>query len=117
MIIRFLIVGCLNAVAALVVFSALEALLRDYRIAAVIAVPICVLFSHSTMGRLVFDRPGLRTLLPFTLFYVALGIVNAVIISAMVRLGQPPLIGQVIALPVIAVLSFFINKNFVFRQA
>jgi putative flippase GtrA len=117
MIARFVIIGGLNGLVALVVFSALEALLKDYRLAAIIAVPICVLFSHATMGRLVFDRPGLRSLLPFALLYAVLGVINAVIITAVVGLGQPPLVGQILALPVIAVLSFFINKNLVFRQA
>lgn len=117
MIVRFIIIGLMNSVVALAVFSGLNAGLGDYRIAAIVAVPICVLFSHATMGRLVFARPGLRTLLPFALLYVVLGAINAVIIAAVVGLGQPPLVGQVVALPVIAVLSYFVNKNLVFRQA
>ena len=116
-IVRFIAVGAVNSAVALVVFAALQALFGDYRIAAIIAVPICVLFSHATMGRLVFANRRFGTLLPFVILYAALGVANALIIEAVVRLGHSSLLGQLTALPFIAVLSYLANKNIVFRQA
>ena len=114
---RFVLVGLLNTIVAIVVFAILQWLIGDHRVAGFVAVPICVLFSHATMGRLVFGGHGLSTLFPFALVYAVLGIVNAVIISFFVGLGYDPLLGQVVAAPVVAVFSFFANKLIVFRRA
>lgn len=116
-IVRFIAVGAVNSAVGLAVFATLQALLGGYRIAAVIAVPICVLFSHATMGRLVFASRRFATLFPFAIIYAVLGVVNALIIEAVVRLDHSSLTGQLTALPFIAVLSYFANKNIVFRQA
>ena len=114
---RFILVGVLNTILAIVVFAILQWALTDYRMAGFIAVPICVLFSHATMGRLVFGGRGFGTLVPFALVYAVLGVVNAAIISLVVGLGHDPLLGQVAAAPVVAVFSFFANKLIVFRRA
>ncbi|MDH4981864.1 GtrA family protein [Hyphomicrobium sp. D-2] len=108
--------GLLNTIVALIVFATLQWLLSDYLLAGFIAVPICVLFSHATMGRLVFNSTGLGTLIPFATVYAVLGMINAGLISMVVSFGQDPLIGQIVAAPVIAVLSFLGNELIVFRR-
>lgn len=116
-VLRFVIVGVLNTAAALVIFAVLNRIVGDYRIAGFVAVPICVLISHTTMGRLVFFERGLRTLPAFILVYVALGALNTGIIANTVDFGYTPLTGQIVALPFIAVLSYVANRFVVFRQA
>jgi hypothetical protein len=69
------------------------------------------------MRRLVFGGRGLSTLIPFALVYAVLGLVNSAIISFAVGLGHAPLLGQMVAAPVVAAFSFFANKFVVFRRA
>jgi putative flippase GtrA len=116
-LIRFVLVGLVNSAFTLVVFALLETVTGSHLIAAVLAVPICVLFAHATTGRLVFAVPGYGTLLPYVVVYGALGAINAAIIHVFVMGGFAPIWGQVFAFPVIGVLSYLASKNFVFRRS
>lgn len=115
-LVRFVVVGAFNTAVALVVFATLNRVFGDHRIAGFVAVPICVLISHATMGRLVFSGRGLRTLPAFALVYLVLGALNTGIIAKMVNFGYAPLTGQIAALPFIAALSYLANRFVVFRQ-
>lgn len=115
-LIRFGLVGALNSALTLLVFAALNGLLSDHRLAGLVAVPICVLISHATMGRLVFSGAGLHTLPAFVLAYAVLGALNAAIVAKTVDSGYAPLTGQIVALPFIAILSFLANRFIVFRR-
>lgn len=114
--IRFVLVGGLNTLVALLVFATLNRTFSDHRIAGFAAVPICILISHATMGRFVFARRDIQTLPAFVLVYTVLGALNAGIIAQLANLGYAPLVGQLVALPIIAVLSYVANRFLVFRQ-
>ena len=72
--------------------------------------------NYFTTGRLVFDSSRFRPFFFFLLTYVAIYLVNLGGLTVLMRYEISQLLAQAIIVPLIAMLSFFIFKNFVFRD-
>jgi putative flippase GtrA len=114
--IRFLAVGALNTAFGYLVFAVAYLTIGSHRAALVIATVIGVLFNFVTTGRIVFGSRDPRRLLPFVASYVVSLGLNFVLLELLVRVGAPPLVGQIIALPMVVVTTYVICAKLVFRH-
>lgn len=112
---KFLSVGVLNAVFGYLVFASIYLLIQSDMAAVVMATVIGVVFNYFSTGRLVFAHSGLRRL---PLFLLGYGLICAVNLGALKLLGQVgigSLLGQCLLILPLAVLSYVVNANLVFR--
>ena len=114
--IRFLLVGILNTLFGYAVFVSALALGFGVTFSLVLATIAGVLFNFQTIGAFVFRRREGRRLVPFILGYSLVLGINWVILKWTMGLGLGPAIAQALLLPLIAAMSFGINKLLVFRR-
>jgi putative flippase GtrA len=113
---KFVLVGIVNTAFGYSVFAAVYLLADSYRIAIVLATVLGIIFNYFTTGRLVFANRGAWPFVPFVVGYVVTCVVNILIVDGLVVIGLEPLLGQAIALPFVAILSYVINDRTVFRR-
>lgn len=110
----FLLVGTLNTLFGYSVYAFLLFIGLHYALAAFLATCIGVLFNFKTTGRIVFQSTGKGLLFKFILVYTVLYIINITILQFLLFIGINAYLGGAICIPPMALLSFFLNKRFVF---
>ncbi|MBF0561309.1 MAG: GtrA family protein [Alphaproteobacteria bacterium] len=114
--VRFLLVGAVNTLFGYSGFALLLWLGLHHPQALTLATAVGILFNFGTTGRLVFANQGWHLLPRFFIGYgVAYG-VNLTLLNMLVATGLSAYLTQLTLLPAIVVLSFVINKVFVFRS-
>jgi len=113
---RFLLIGAINTIFGYGAYTFLVILGIDYRVALTIATVLAVLFNYYTNGSFVFRNKGRKVLLKFILSNVAMYIFNQALLITFVNLGIGKLISQALIIPVIIIISFVINKKWVFDR-
>jgi len=113
--IRFLLVGVLNTVFGYGVFVACLWLGMHYALAGAISTVLGVLFNFKSTGNLVFRSKGNRKLPHFVAVYAIIYLVNTLSLGVMLRFGIPEWLGGLILLVPSAILSYVLNRHFVFR--
>ncbi len=114
-LLSFLVVGMLNTAFGYSAFALLFVTTQHRNMSLVAATVLGILFNFFTTGRIVFGNRTWRTLGPFVLAYgVALGL-NLAVLNLLVAVGVKTLQSQAISLPVVVVVSYFINARLVFR--
>lgn len=113
---KFLAVGVINTVFGYLIFVLLTLLGFDPLMALLLTYLIGVPVNYFTTGKLVFDGSSFRSWLLFALSYVAIYGVNFGALTLLMQCGVSQLVAQAIAVPFIAILSFLIFKNIVFRK-
>lgn len=114
--VRFLAVGALNTLFGYACFFLLLRLGLHYSAALAVATVAGVLFNFKTTGTLVFDSRDHRLLFRFIGSYVVVYLANLAGIALLQRTGlSPQAAGAMLLLPM-AVLSFLLNKRFVFTS-
>lgn len=112
--IRFAVVGIVNTAFSYGVYALLLALGLDYRAANLVAVLLGILFSFRTQGTLVF-RNGDTGLFPrYVVGWVAIYLLSTATIGGFVRLGASAYVAGLLALPVSIVLSYLVQKHWIF---
>jgi putative flippase GtrA len=113
-IVRFLVVGGINTLFGYLVFSFFIILRIHYSIASLFATILGVLFNFFTTGRIVFNNKDSKLLIKFFGVYGFTYLINLLFLKIFDTYQVNMLIaGAILVLP-IAVLSFFLNKSFVF---
>lgn len=112
--IKFVLVGGLNTAFSYAVFAAIHLAGASDQLAVILATVAGVLFNYFSTGRLVFSHTGLNRLLVFVLGYAVVCVLNIAILRALAALDVDSLLGQLIAVPPLAVLAYFINSRLVF---
>ena len=112
---KFLAVGALNTLFGYGVFSTLIVLGMNAGLSLFIATLSGVLFNFFSTGRLVFASREIRRLPYFAAVYGLTFLINLWCLKILTATGLRPLLGQAMLLPVVTVLSFALNKIFVFR--
>lgn len=113
--IRFLLVGGLNAIFGYSVYALLIYLNIHYSLAAFMATVFGVLFNFKTTGSLVFKSKNNMLLFKFIGVYVIIYIINIAALKVFNSFKiDMHLAGAALLLPM-AVLSFILSKNFVFK--
>jgi putative flippase GtrA len=113
---RFLIVGVLNTAFGYGLFVAFLYLGVQYPVAMAVSYCFGILFNFKSTGSLVFKSRNNRLLFRFIACYVVVYVVNVVGVRALDVFGVAPYLGAAILLLPMAVLSFILNRIFVFNS-
>jgi putative flippase GtrA len=114
---RFLIAGGVNTVFGYGIFCLAWWASGRSMIALITATILGTFFNFLTIGNLVFRRAKLHLLWRFVGVYAFVFLCNAVGLLTFERSGFAPILAQAILIPFIVVLSYFLNKIFVFGGA
>lgn len=115
--ILFLLVGSINTLFGYGVFALLIRLNIHYAIAMLIATCIGVMFNFKTLGTVVFKNTGKNLILRFIGVYTIIYFVNIIIVKLANHFLENIFISGAIATIIAAILSYLLNKHFVFREA
>ncbi|MDR0891849.1 MAG: GtrA family protein [Mediterranea sp.] len=114
---RFAIVGVVNTLFGVGLYCLFIYLGVPYRLAVLLSTVLGVLFNFKTIGTFVFRNKDNRLLFRFVLAYVVAYFVNIGIIHLLLlttSLGE--YWAGIIATPAVAIVSFLLQKRFVFRH-
>ena len=115
--IRFLFVGVLNTIFGFGCYALFIIFGLHYSVSVALATVIGVLFNFKSTGVLVFNSRR-NSRLPFFIgVYVIIYIVNVASIAALVSFGLGDISAAAIAVIPVALLSFILQKRFVFIHA
>lgn len=115
-ILRFLFVGAVNTVIYFILYSIFVFVGFDYKLAVLFATILGILFSFHTLGRFVFYNNDKKLIYRFILVYTALYLVNILCINIFESVFSNYYISGFIASLLIAVLTFILNRNYVFKK-
>ena len=111
---RFLLVGVLNTAFGYGVFVACLWLGMHYALAGAVSTVLGVLFNFKSTGGLVFRSTGNRRLPQFVAVSVIIYLVNVLALGVMLQFGIAEWLGGLILLLPSAILSYVLNRQFVF---
>lgn len=111
-----MLVGIVNTAFGYALFAFFYLLLGSHQLAITLATACGVVSNFHFTGRLVFRSRKLSALLPFVAGYGAVWLVNMLLLDELTDLAISPLAGQTLALPVLALLSYAINRYLVFGR-
>ena len=114
--IRFLVAGGLNTLFGYAVYLGGLGLKLTPTLALAIATLVGAIFNYFTTARYVFAHRTVSRLPIFVAAYALIYLVNAGAIRVLLNSGTSPAPAQAILVPFMAVLSFVIFRNFVFRR-
>jgi putative flippase GtrA len=115
-IVRFVAVGLINTVVGYSLYALFIYIGFGYVYALGIATVLGVLFNFQTIGRVVFESHDARLLFKFIAAYAMVFFVNLVLIKYLVIFGLSAYVAGAVALLPATVLSFVLNKYFVFKR-
>ncbi len=113
---RFLVVGGINTIFGYGVYALLIYLHCNYKFAALAGTVLGVLFNFMTTGRIVFENANNLLLVQFIAVYTVTYFLNIGLIKILLQNGFNALISGALCLLPMAVISFILNKLFVFRK-
>ena len=111
---RFLAVGVLNTVFGYTVYALLLFTGLHYSAALLLATIAGVLFNFRSTGRLVFKNRDDSRLWRFMVVYSASYVLNIGCLRLLHAAGLGPYVAQGLLVPPMTVLTFFLNRAFVF---
>ncbi len=114
-IVKFIITGIINTIFYFILYSFFIYMGINYKLAVFFATVIGVFFSFVMFGKFVFDNNEKRALGKFILIYAILYIFNILFISFFESLLHNYYISGLIATVLCAILSFILNKFYVFK--
>lgn len=110
----YVLVGVGNTIFGYSIFALLIHLGLHYQFAALLATCIGVLFNFKTTGRIVFKNTNNKLIFKFMLVYVVQYFVNISLIKLFLSFTLNTYEAGAIATFFCAILSYLLNKNFVF---
>ncbi|MCL2335252.1 MAG: GtrA family protein [Endomicrobia bacterium] len=115
--ISFLFVGALNTVFGYSMYALFIFLGLKYPVAVLFSTILGVLFNFKTIGVLVFKNGDNRLILRFFAVYAIIYVLNVAGLALLKSAGSQNMYinGLILVLP-LALLSFFLNKKFVFER-
>lgn len=111
---RFLLVGGVNTAASYAVYAALLFVGLPYTLANLGGLVFGILFSFRTHSALVFRQMGGRRFPRYLAGWALLYGVNILLIGGAMRLGLDAYWAGALAIPPMALLSYLVQKQFVF---
>jgi putative flippase GtrA len=113
--VRFLIVGVLNTCVGYGFFVLFTLLKLGPTVALALSYVVGVLFNYMTTGKLVFGARGFGRLPLFVAVYGLTFLFNLWSLRFLLSMGFFQILAQAMLLPLTVILSFALNKIFVFR--
>lgn len=114
-ILRFMVVGVLNTAFSYGVYASLLFLGVGYAIANLVALVLGILFSFKTQGSWVFQTPDNRRIWRFILGWSVIYLASIALIGQFIAVGFNAYMAGILALPFSTVLSYLLQKYFVFH--
>ena len=115
--IRFILVGILNTMVGYGLFALFIYLGLHYSLAVLFSTILGVLFNFKSIGRLVFNTSDNERIYHFIGVYMLLYLLNVSGLWGLSFIGMENMyIAGAILLVPLAIISFILNKNFVFNQ-
>lgn len=115
-LIRFLIVGGINTVFGYCMYALFIFIGLHYALAVLLAQISGVLFNFNTTGKIVFNNTGSGLFFRFVSVYMVTYVINVLLLRLFAQVNYNMYFaGAILVLPV-ALLSFFLNKKFVFSK-
>lgn len=114
LLVRFLAVGLLNTVFGYSCFAIFLFAGIHYALALLLATFFGVLFNFKSIGFLVFKSHNNRLIFRFVAVYVFVYGVNVAFLKLLYMQGVGPYYGGAVLVIPMALLSFFLNRKFVF---
>jgi putative flippase GtrA len=114
--IRFLLVGGINTIFGYGLFAFFIYVNLHYSVALLLSTILGVLFNFKTTGKLVFKSSDNRLIVRFFAVYGMVYVINVGLLKGFQWLGLNFYIaGAILVLP-LSVLSFLLNRRFVFKK-
>lgn len=113
--IRFVLVGIVNTAFGVGLYCLLVYFGISYRLSVLFSTVLGVLFNFKTIGVFVFKNKDNRLLFRFVASYIIVYFVNIGVIYlflCLTSLGE--YLAGIMATPIVAIISFFLQKKFVF---
>lgn len=115
--IRFLFVGLLNTIFGYSLFAIFIFINLHYSLAVLCSTILGVLFNFKTTGKLVFDSHENSLIFRFIAVYIIIYVLNISFLWCFKYLGfENMYINGVVLLAPLAIVSFVLNKKYVFRK-
>jgi putative flippase GtrA len=114
--VRFLAVGAVNTAVGYGLFAAFVAIGLHYSVAVFLSTVLGILFNFQTIGRLVFRAHDPSRILRFFAVYGVTYVLNVAGLRALKEAGVGAYAGGALLLAPMAVVSFLLQRAFVFRR-
>lgn len=114
--IRFLLVGGINTLFGYGLFAFFIYLHLHYSVASLLSTVIGVLFNFKTTGKLVFKSSDNRLIVRFFAVYGMVYAVNVLFLKGFKWFGLNLYIAGAILILPLAILSYILNRRFVFKK-
>jgi|SRR5208283_2308815 len=115
--IRFILVGILNTGFCYSLYALLIFLGLRFDLAILIATILGVLFNFKTTGTLVFNNRQKNLILRYFGAYSIIYLLNVLLVWLMLKSDISSYLAQAFAMPVLAVLSYVLQRDFVFKMS
>ncbi|WP_234399675.1 GtrA family protein [Paenibacillus popilliae] len=112
---RFLFVGGINTIFGYCIFSLLLFVGAHYSVSSFVSTIIGVFFNFKTTGSIVFKNNDNKLLFKFFISYGITYLINLLLLTLLKKYTSMYVAGAVLLLPM-AIVSYFLNKRFVFRE-
>jgi putative flippase GtrA len=113
-ILRFVLVGGVNTCVGLALFYGALAVLPTTFSALVVSTLLAIIFNFFSTGSYVFRSRDPRRIGRFFAVYGVVFVYNAVGLALLERAGIDPRIGAILLLPGAVIISYVLNRTFVF---
>jgi len=115
--IRFILVGILNTMVGYGLFALFIYLGLHYSLAVLFSTILGILFNFKSIGKLVFNSNNNERIYHFISVYILLYLLNVSGLWGLSSFGMENMyVAGAILLAPLAIISFILNKNFVFNQ-
>ena len=109
-------VGLLNTVVGYAIYVIGLAANAAPAAALAIATVVGAAFNYVSTGFVVFNNRSLGRLPHFVAAYAVTYVLNAGALEGLIAIGLGPAVAQLVLLPIVAVVSFFLFQTYVFRN-
>ncbi len=114
--VRFLFVGVLNSAFSFSIYSLLIYIGVHYTISVFVSSTLGVLFNYKTTGKLVFEHHNNKLIFKFIGVFLFTYLLSIGSLRLLFMINVDKYSGVIIIALPIAVVSFFLNKKFVFKN-
>lgn len=114
--INFILIGIVNTIFGYTMYAIFISLGFNYIISVLFATILGILFNFKTIGKFVFDSHDNNLILKFFLVYTVVFLVNIAIIKVFKYYGNNEYVSGLIAIVPCSIISFILNKYYVFRK-
>ncbi len=115
--VKFLFVGFMNTVFSYIIYAICVTILSRPTLSLAVSYVIGILFNFQTTGRIVFKNSDNKLIVKFFLCYITTFFINRYLLDTLVvDFHVDKYLSQAILVFPIAMLSFLLLKNFVFKE-